>query len=473
VTGLHDDTMIGNIAFAKSGVLSWTPPSIGSELKYEGFGQITKAKVQKAKVIVNPETGTTTTVPEKPVVRVKKALQKDLPSIYFYKISLNKNLSADIRLDYVAGIPAQQNPSTYRGCFASNERVFLFDDVNGKRNRLLSCNLHTPYVWNGDDSIDEEIGDDRPLTGGACLDLMGQNGPIQIHLVTKHDQTFLLGGNSPDTLTVNIFADGVGCVAPATMCTGTMGGEQEPGRQFAIWESGDGIYQSWGDHPQCISRQIDNLWRDGLLEKTMIPNHSAFFDPLHHEWHWCYASSGSTTLDKELVYDVWRKKWFPVTRSAALQCGVVAHDTNQTVYTYGGIETGYLEQLESGMTFDGTAITSMFETGDLILYAQGGLLTECEVKRTQLMGVSKTTTTNLIQGSYYGDTSTTPVTFTLSPARTGYRVFDGIDTSKLGSHILHRWKFSLTTSNETYGFEPLSLTCYYQVTRQHLNSEGA
>jgi len=71
--------------------------------------------------------------------------------------------------------------------------------------------------------------------------------------------------------------------------------------------------------------------------------------------NWLWASAGETTLNKEYVFDVIRKKWYTVDRGTGnrLQLGVSVMDTNNNRYTYGATTAGYIKRLEDRLIFAG------------------------------------------------------------------------------------------------------------------------
>ena len=68
--------------------------------------------------------------------------------------------------------------------------------------------------------------------------------------------------------------------------------------------------------------------------------------------------------------------------------------------------------------------------------------------------------------THYGDTATSGTTKTMSPVQSGMRIF-----SEVGgfAHIntYHSLKFSMTTNNETIGFEPIFIALGYSIARQN------
>jgi len=185
-------------------------------------------------------------------------------------------------------------------------------------------------------------------------------------------------------------------------------------------------------------------------------------------WYRLLIASGSsaTTLNTELIYDIKRNRWFPMERGTDkdLQFSLLVHDTNGGAYNYGFLNTGYMFRLENGTDFDGEDIVHELKIGDL---AFAGLGAETMVSSVRLITVSKTTTTNNVTLTHYPDGSETGTEITLSPARSGYRIAQPINSSqKLLGDPFHSFKLSMTTDDETIGFEPLALVVGYTKTGQ-------
>jgi hypothetical protein len=192
-----------------------------------------------------------------------------------------------------------------------------------------------------------------------------------------------------------------------------------------------------------------------------------------YEYHWLFASGNSTTINKELVFDLRRQKWWEADRESAnlLQCGTKVVDTNGAHYNYAMIDSGYMERLENGTawTGDGSSIAYEFELGDLLF--DGNLGVETLIRYIRLVMKTKSSTPNSVTIAHYGDTNQTPKTITLSPAKSGYDAtmpIHSIAGSQWGRSVFHRLKFTISTNNETIGFEPLWVSGFYEEERLRL-----
>jgi hypothetical protein len=186
----------------------------------------------------------------------------------------------------------------------------------------------------------------------------------------------------------------------------------------------------------------------------MIGDSVSWVDHKRQRYHLKFASgTAATTLNKEMVYDIARNRWFEINRTVDLQCGLAVHDTDGNSYAYGCLDTGYMYRLENGTTFDGADITCTAHHGDMPL---GGLASETVVEDVTLIAVAKTVTANNVTCTHYADTSSTGVAHTLSPAKSGYRIADDYFDDHLNGNPFHSFKYEMVTDDETVGFEPIA-----------------
>jgi hypothetical protein len=146
-------------------------------------------------------------------------------------------------------------------------------------------------------------------------------------------------------------------------------------------------------------------------------------------------------------------------------------DTNGAHYSYGATNSGYIQRLENGTAFtgDGSSVTYEFELGDLPV--GGSLSMETILRYIRLIMVAKGTTSSTVTVTHYGDMNQTGKTITLSPSKSGYDVAmpaHGVSGSIWGSHVFHRLKFTISTNDETIGFEPLWISGLYELSRLRL-----
>jgi hypothetical protein len=234
-------------------------------------------------------------------------------------------------------------------------------------------------------------------------------------------------------------------------------------KHLLIWQAMDGVYLFDGRTLHPIHEDIKNFFELSASDKlnpSMASKSSAFFDPREQEYHWLFASGTSTTLNREFVFNVKKFKWFEIQRTTGkrLQLGLAVKDSNNNPYTYGFIDTGYTERLENSNTFDGSGIEHSVWFGEQLL--TGSLYINQQVREVLLAQVAKSS--GEVTLSHYGNSSTTAETVALSCVNAGYRLAKKGVTCNFGPQNLSSFKLSITTSDQTIGFEPLALSIYYK-----------
>ena len=437
VTNIIDETFDDGSSLGKAGSITWLPVPYGSEYK--------------------------------------KKENKDV-ALYYYKISFSGELDNGCYIDYCAGIPAPYEIRGYQFPLYAKGRLMLCNNVDHMKNSVLVSSVRTPDCFNGPDSTELIIGDDTAITGG--LELFAQFGGnfYSMTIFFKRSEMWALTGNNPEEWTTGLYrvSNTIGCPAPKTLTLINLPGEgQNLNRNLAIWQGNDGIYLSDGRAPVAVHWDISNYFdkkKDESLTAALAGESVGFYDAEAMEWHWLFASgSTATKLNKELVLNMRSMRWFEIDRGTGndLQYGMSAKDGYGNSYTFGFLDTGYMERLEYGTTFDGTAISHTLFFGDMALYGDS-VYSETKLRNLGLIVVAKTTTTNSVTCTHYGDGSSTGTSFTLSPSRTGYRIARPDKSHALGDYIFHGLKFTMETDDETTGFEPLYLILEYNVIRESI-----
>jgi len=394
------------------------------------------------------------------------------PSLYYYRIfpliaGQGITYSANVKIYYIGGIPAQKQINGYKFPILSHNRLILCSDQDDKKNSIKVGASGSNSVFNGTDSIELSFGNDEELTAGVGLYSLFSSSLYNLTILCKKNETWVVEGNSPQNYTWYKASDGIGCVAPLTMkSVNVEPSDGNPGYHAAIWQGINGVYLYNGRDFLQIDEDISDVL--GRINTSKIADSVAFVDEDRDEYHWLVATGASATLNEEWVFDVRRFKWYQIDRGTYLQSGFDVIDTSGNRYTYGSIDTGYLERLENGTTFDGSNIVSELHIGDVTL--DGTVMTETQLRNIKLITVAKTNTANNISVTHYGDTKTTGTAFpAISPLASGSRVTKVTKSvNHQGGHIFHSLKFNLTTNDETSGLEPLYLGVYYKRIRESL-----
>lgn len=405
---ISDGTATGGISFAKSGVISWNNTSLSSE-----------QKIQYANAL----------------------------PLYYYKVAFSQNLDTAVRVNYVGGITASKTVNYFKFPVFAQGRVLLCCDMAGEKNKATCSSKYMPQVYNGFDSVDVYFGEDGELTCGTELFSQFGSSIYSLILMFKDNETWIVSGLDINEWENNTFliSSAIGCPAPLTLKTINLASEPGAGvnRALAIWQGANGVYMSDGRAPIPIHHDIKEYFDpvdSRCIPASKIGDSVGFIDYTRQEYHLLLASG------TELVYDIARNKWFEIDRGSDLQCGVSVHDTDGNAYAYGFLDTGYMERLENGTTFDGTTITHTVQFGDIPL---DGLAVETRLSAVRLITVAGTNDVTL---TVYSDTSSTGTDKTMTHTNTGYRVAFPKFTEKLKGDPF--FSFKLVT---TAGFEPLAL----------------
>jgi hypothetical protein len=296
-------------------------------------------------------------------------------------------------------------------------------------------------------------------------------------IVAKQTETWMIMPSGTGAYNVYLVDAGKGCCAAGTMKRATMGSADTPdqAKNVVIFQGATDIYMFDGKSVTSISDDIEDIFDSAnsyCINSTMIAQSEGFFDEKNH-YHWCYASGSSTSLNKEIVLDTEKMRWYPIERGTNnyLQCGATCVTTTGNKHSYGCTLTGFAERLNYGTTFDGTAITHFITTSAMILGKK--LDYETLVRDIRLICGATNTTTNVITISYYGNESSTAVskTLELKPQKSGKTI--AIPGQQTGEEYFtfHKFKFTMITSDETTGFEPINLDILYLDKRQFLGDQ--
>lgn len=433
---IDDGTKGTSESFNQTGIITWNPPALGTEQ--------------------------TTTIST-----------NDNP-LFYYKVQFSQALSGDVQLYYVSGIPAQKSVHGYKFPVHFQNRLLLCSDQSGERNKILVGGYNSVAVFNGTDTTNLYFGDNTDLIAAGSLYTRYGGTLYENLIVGKRNATWLIDGTSPATYVLYKISDSYGVVSPGTFKICDVGFEIAPGinKHVAIWQAEGAIVIFDSNVVLPIHQDIEDVFdptSSTTINTSMIHKSEGFYDEALREYHWLWASGSNTTLDKEYVYDLVRRKWFEIERTTGkyIQLGISVTDTNGKKYMYGAIDTGYLERLENGTDFDGGSIVSQFRTPDIPV---GGWDWVTKIRKLRLLSKAKTTTSNSVAITHYGDTKTTGTSIaTLSLNDSTRRVVNMVKSVDSDNYVFHSFDCSLTTTDENIGFEPIGLLAFYSRVRQDIS----
>lgn len=402
--------------------------------------------------------------------------------LHWYKVTWSKTLSGYVGIDMVQGVPRPRSDlSGYIFPLNWADSLWLCGKQAGAKNEMTPSAPDTVTVWNTDTTVPIYLGDDSPLRAGTTIYSQFGGTIYDTAIIVKDRETWILNKRvgEENTSAANKYraARKYGCNAPYSLDSCDLGTESSQGMQkaVAIWQSNTGLVMFDGNAMTMISDDIWNLFRDMYDTSTnerVHPDYAyksqGFFDPFYKEYHWMFADGSSTgDVNRELCYDVVRKKWFEIVRGTGkeLQTGFGVWSREGNAYAYGGIKTGYLERLEYGTTHDGTAITYKFRLSDSALAKDDmGLWKKVRLERVELIMKSKNTTGEYINVTLYADGKTVGTdlpkmymsdadhrfVIAIKPT-SGYAVFC----------TLLSLEFDVTTDDEQMGFTPYAIGIAY------------
>jgi hypothetical protein len=419
---ITDGTSEGAISLAKSGIVSFSPPS--HDLIFKS-------------VIANNAT-----------------------PLFYYRIKWDKALAASTGIYYISAIPDQELIRGYKFPVYSQDRLMLCCNMDGRRNSMLVSSQDTAQVFNGDDSFMFEFGGREELTCGCSVFAMYGSNLYTITLVFKDQELWGLVNTGTEWRRYKV-AD-KGCSAPLSLdvvaVPSTTDVQQNQNRNYAVWCTSDGVYISDGRHPVNVSNDIRDLFDQNSsvhINLDLIKSFSGRVDQSLMEYHLWVAIGGS--LDTELVLDLRRWKWFFVDRDLTFQGGLNVTSAQGNSYFYGITDTGYLERTEYGTTFDTVPIVSLLHTGDFSLI-EGDFLMETAITAivpAMSEGADPVTMT------HYTDTALVGTDYTIDSTKAGYRIAFPVTIVNEAPGILH----SLSMTGGI--FSPIVIGVYYNAIREH------
>jgi len=458
VSGLYDGTDDGGDTFGQNGIIHWIPSEERSSESLEA---------RRTYASSNP--------------------------LYFYRLTVDANLTADTDLYFVEGIPAASANNDfkaidgYRFPIEYQGRLFLFGQEREPNKGIYSA-FEAPDVFNGDDSGVLYFGTREKITGAGIIYNVFLSTGFEQLIVTKASETYRLYGDGPENWEKQQMSANVGNVAPASFAVCEIADvAQNVKRNVAIWQASHGFVMCDGATLQTISDDIavyfntnDNRkinaseigdtvgWYDPDTEsyKAIITSgeypddtwggDDEWFDDASNNWgvNW---DTAQTTHNVELEYNLKHQQWTKIQRQDAngnditLQTAFQVRDSNGRIYTYGAADDGYMYRVEHGNTWAGNAIPQYVKTKNLLLDGENSLQNFTTMKRFRLLFEPKmdALTGEEIKISHYGDNE-------LLTASTGLSFLEDIDmavatgrnsqTLMVGPYLQHALKFASTTS---------------------------
>jgi hypothetical protein len=381
----------GTKTHAKSGLISWTPPS--DEQPQTLFGSVG----------------------------------------YAYQIVFSGALSGtagnqDVIVDLIVGVPAlleEVRPFDF-GCLYQNRLMLGSYSKGGEGNRMDYSVTNAPDVFNGIESSSDGTqalyyGGVEPITCATQLYNRFGASVFSMLLVFKKTEVYLLVGDGPRDFTIYPVSITVGCPAPQTLAVAEVGLEVGQGltRNVAIWLSHYGPMMFDGAILQPLTG-INNFFDPNeteYIEWANIDKARGWVDQTYKEYNLLIPStSGQATNNLWLVYDLLRKKWFKkntgVEEFPQAAWNVMDPSTGEQA-NYGGIDDGTMIHLEKGTSWNatyadetiGSVITQKLRTGDF--FPSNNIWDETLIRKFKIICKKLTGSISVnshnLNINYYGD----------------------------------------------------------------------
>ena len=394
---------------------------------------------------------------------------------YYYKINVTGgHLTASVRVDAVFGITAQQQINAHSFSYLWQNRLWLFDEISAERNTGICSASGTNCVFNGSDSTTLSFGDGNQVMAASSI-YSRYGGYIYDNLIVlKQSSVHLVDGVAPTGWRVYDVATNVGITATGTLQKCDINFDSAPGitKHVLMWQSARAIEYFDGNTLTPISDDIRIFFDPDnarYINVAICDQFNSYYDDRNFEYHWLFASGASSYLNEHWAFDLRRKKWYEVIRGSGneLRAAWSVEDPNGMKYNYGGgINDGYIQRLENGTSFNGTAIDHTLWTSDINI--SGSMEIVANVRHIKLSGIAKNTSNNNVALTYYVDGLLSGETVSPISQKDSTHRYYQVKRSLGFAGVSHSYKLEVSTSDETIGFAPLSLSGLFEIRREDL-----
>ena len=483
VVNATDGTRTGNISFAKSGTIHWTPPGRTAEFKTAIAGAAAKVSVLTPTQQPGQRwvPGQTISVEGQftvggPNLLPSGAITTATPvDMYFYRLSFAGNgttttltpaetTTTGVHVYSVKTIPAPVDCRGYAFPLLHDDSLWLCGNNDAEPNVVIYSAKDRPQVFNGFESGKIFLGDNTGIVSGASFSNQYGATTQKIALIAKETSVWKIIGEAP--YEVHPLSQTDGCIAPESMDVGEVEISEGVRRKVAVWVAQRGVVISDGHRIDEISTDIRDKFdpqHPSYLGASVLPTLYGRIDPVFNEYHLVVPGSA------EWVFDFTENKWYQADRGsgAYLNGCVPVYDTSGVASMYGFTPAGFVMRLDNGTTFataDSTNdITSTVRLADIALY-NSSIMYKSRINWSTLLLKTKANTTATVSETRYvdGETSGTTIS-TVDPTASGYVYVQGDIHGESDTGTFHSPEFAITTSDETIGFEPVLWGCNYTV----------
>ena len=397
--------------------------------------------------------------------------QGDSVPLYYYKLVMTGDIAA-CHIREVRGIESAVTLKAYRFAETFQNRLFIFNEVNGRQNKLQYSAYNSPDIFNGTDSGFLYIGDDSPIIAAKPVFNIFKAGTYDQLIIGKANEIYRLSGDGPSTWSVARISANIGIVAPLSMVSAEVAEGMEEGvkRQVVVFQGSDGFYVTDGASVIPISADIRCYFDANdtrAIPSSRLAKTVAWYDPSLGVYKALISSGSAATYHNvELEFNLGTREWTKIYRvdgtgANPLQSGFQVFNTNGIPYTYGGNTKGNVYRLENGFTWDATAIAQYLWTKDFIPDKAAPLLRKSTIKDFRVMAKKQAGTMTV---AHYGDgvatTSGTDNQVGIDSVNLLTAPYDS-QSCALGPFLYHSFKFSNSASTNT-GMELTGFGFWYE-----------
>jgi len=318
---------------------------------------------------------------------------------YAYKLSVDATFTGaaddEVTIDLVTGIPAQEDIKKYKFPAQYKNKLMMCGYVEGNEGNRIDFSVdNNPHMFNGLDSSDNGyqsiyVGSVEEITAATQLYNRFGSNILSMFVILKNNEVWLMVGDTPVDYKLFPISFGIGCPAPGTLCTAEVGFKigEDVERNVAMWVSHQGPVMFDGAiiHP---IKGIENFFDPNETDSINFDyfnTSQAWFDSTKNEWNILVPTATATYLNKWLVYDVRRQKWFEKNTNLGenITCGIQSIATTGDQYIYGGASDGRIYELETGTSWNSSEITGVVTVGDF--FPTGSEWDESIIRRLKLV----------------------------------------------------------------------------------------
>lgn len=462
VSDLVDGTVESSTTIAKTGTITWAAVAVGTEFKTTILGGI---------------------------------------PLYFYQLTVSDTFDSEVEVYFFSGIPVPEKIAAYVFPAFFQNRVVLFNEAGGDQNKIRYSVQDSPDIWNGPDSGEEFIGDEKAIiAAGVLYNIFSTEAGLQQLIIFKQHAIYRMVGTGPDDWDIKLITDSVGCAAPLSVIQANVRSAEGQMVQVLVWQADTGVYMTSGADVQNISDDIKNYWdqqQDEVIASDRMDNSVGGYDSELNAYKLLASSgSGQSTHNLELEYSLSRGGWTKIFRENSsganpYQAFFQVIDTDGNAYSYGATDEGFVYRTEHGTTWAGEEIIEFVKTKDLLLDEFQPFLSRTKVRYFRLSFEDKDGAASLdflltatgdflrvkgtdrliiaygeqIAVTHYCDTTETEggdkYQHTVFPVNISSGPFNSQDV-QLGPCISHAFKFEADITNLTDGLEMTGMGLLYE-----------